>query len=158
MGPRRSAISIWRVIRYVSRPRCDMRFAHVQLFAMHPIKAPAAVRSPISAAELFTWRGRETIAIASGSSVWVGWRHDSTCTSPLQRTYTRLTSSNSGTSQTTGPTYIFDGYCRRLWVDPSGPRREACCFQLERNDPYFGYFYLAHGWEITSCQDESSRS
>jgi hypothetical protein len=49
---------------------------------MHPIKAPPAARS-IAAAELFTWRGRETVAMASSGSVWIGWRHDSSCTSPF---------------------------------------------------------------------------
>jgi hypothetical protein len=51
--------------------------ADFQLFAMHPIKAPSAVRAAIVAAETFTWRGRETVAIASGHSIWMGWRHDS---------------------------------------------------------------------------------
>lgn len=31
------------------------------------------------AADTFTWLGRETVAIATPRSVWIGWRRDSKC-------------------------------------------------------------------------------
>ena len=34
------------------------------------------------AADTFTWLGRETVAIATPRSVWIGWRRNSLCKSP----------------------------------------------------------------------------
>ncbi|WVF72308.1 hypothetical protein IAT40_007121 [Kwoniella sp. CBS 6097] len=46
-------------------------------FAVHTITTPLDVREPIVAADTFTWHNRETVAIATGKSVWLGWRRDS---------------------------------------------------------------------------------
>lgn len=47
-----------------------------RMFTVHTISRPKAVKGPICAAETFEWLGREGVAVASGRSVWIGWRRD----------------------------------------------------------------------------------
>ncbi|RXK38363.1 hypothetical protein M231_04405 [Tremella mesenterica] len=47
-----------------------------RIFAVHILHLPSIVRDPITTAETFTWLDRETLAVASASSVWIGWRRD----------------------------------------------------------------------------------
>ncbi|WVW83239.1 hypothetical protein I302_105258 [Kwoniella bestiolae CBS 10118] len=46
-------------------------------FAIHSITVPPEIRDPIMAADTFAWHNRETIAVATSRSVWLGWRRDS---------------------------------------------------------------------------------
>ncbi|WWC85367.1 uncharacterized protein L201_000230 [Kwoniella dendrophila CBS 6074] len=46
-------------------------------FAVHNITISPEIRDPIMAADTFNWHNRETIAVATSRSVWLGWRRDS---------------------------------------------------------------------------------
>ncbi|OCF39870.1 hypothetical protein I317_06307 [Kwoniella heveanensis CBS 569] len=46
-------------------------------FAVHTITTPPEISDPVVAADTFTWHNRETVAIATGKSIWLGWRRDS---------------------------------------------------------------------------------
>lgn len=43
---------------------------------MHTISGPKGLKGPIGTAETFNWLGRQAVAVASGRSVWIGWRRD----------------------------------------------------------------------------------
>lgn len=49
-------------------------------YAIHTIYIPRDINVP-KTADTFTWLGRETVAVAAGKSVWIGWRRDSHCES-----------------------------------------------------------------------------
>ncbi|KAK4687215.1 RHO1 GDP-GTP exchange protein 1/2, partial [Tremellales sp. Uapishka_1] len=48
-----------------------------RIFAVHSLFTPSEIRDPIMAAEPFTWLRRETIAVATSRSVWIGFQRDS---------------------------------------------------------------------------------
>ncbi|WRT67006.1 uncharacterized protein IL334_003972 [Kwoniella shivajii] len=58
-------------------------------FAVHTITIPLEIRDSIMAADTFSWHNRETVAIATSKSVWLGWRRDS-------KTFRELIRYNSG--------------------------------------------------------------
>nr|XP_019013428.1 uncharacterized protein I206_01495 [Kwoniella pini CBS 10737]OCF52209.1 hypothetical protein I206_01495 [Kwoniella pini CBS 10737] len=60
-----------------------------RIFAVHNISVPLEIKDPITSADTFTWHNRETIAIATSRSVWLGWRRDS-------KTFRELLRFNSG--------------------------------------------------------------
>lgn len=51
----------------------------VQMMAIHTISLPSEIRHPVLAADTFVWRNRETVAVVSGKSLWIGWRRDIHC-------------------------------------------------------------------------------
>ena len=52
--------------------------------AIHTIYIPREINVPsVVTADTFTWLGRETVAVAAGKSVWIGWRRDSHCQSGI---------------------------------------------------------------------------
>ena len=55
-------------------------FTEAQLYTIHTISLPPILRHPIAVADTFTWRNRETVAVVTGKSIWVGWRRDTQCT------------------------------------------------------------------------------
>ncbi|KAL7422275.1 hypothetical protein Q5752_002921 [Cryptotrichosporon argae] len=48
-----------------------------RVFALHHISGPAATREAFMAADTFMWLNRQTMAVATSRSVWIGWRNDS---------------------------------------------------------------------------------
>ncbi|WVQ78218.1 hypothetical protein IAT38_000301 [Cryptococcus sp. DSM 104549] len=47
-----------------------------RIFAVHTTSAPLELRETVTYAETFTWHGRETMAISTDKSVWLGWKRD----------------------------------------------------------------------------------
>jgi hypothetical protein len=49
-------------------------------YAIHTVYIPREISvQNVITADTFSWLGRESIAIAVGKSVWMGWRRDSHC-------------------------------------------------------------------------------
>ncbi|WVR05091.1 hypothetical protein IAU60_002103 [Kwoniella sp. DSM 27419] len=46
-------------------------------YAVHTITIPPVIKQAVTVADTFSLHGREAIAVATSSSVWVGWRRDS---------------------------------------------------------------------------------
>ncbi|WWD15802.1 hypothetical protein CI109_100226 [Kwoniella shandongensis] len=47
-----------------------------RIMAVHTISIPLEVKEGITCADTFTWHNRETVAVATPRSVWIGWRRD----------------------------------------------------------------------------------
>ncbi|KAK8869923.1 hypothetical protein IAR55_000491 [Kwoniella newhampshirensis] len=47
-----------------------------RIMAVHTISIPSGIKEGLTGADAFTWHNRETVAVATPRSIWLGWRRD----------------------------------------------------------------------------------